>query len=328
MPEQIPEISIVIVNWNTADLLKNCIQSIIENTQQGTYEIIVIDNGSRDGSVGMVKQLFPAVILLQNKENIGFVKANNQGFAQCKGRYVLLLNSDTVILDRAIEKIINYFKTDAQIGVVGCKLLYPDGSFQNSCFHFPGIIGAIFNASGLSHLFTSLNWDRYGSADRFWSMPMQVDCVMGSFLMIERDILHEIGYFDETFFMYAEETDLCCRVKKRGKKVVYYPGASIIHYYRGSQKTWDDHVWSYHSITRGILRFLMKWKPVQAYFVNIIIVLSLLPRILFWSIRDIISSISQKSLSWKYVKKAGLFPWHCMGIFMPCVMNKPWNRKI
>jgi GT2 family glycosyltransferase len=327
MPEKAPDVSIVIVNWNTINLLKDCIQSIIENARQSAYEIIVVDNGSQDGSVEMVKQHFPAVILLENRENVGFVKANNQGFARCKGRYVLLLNSDTVILDHAIEKTIQYIDTDNQIGAVGCKLLYPDRSFQNSCFRFPSITGSLLNAIGLPQMFPGLNWDRYGKADRLWTTPTQVDCVMGSFMLIPRAYLKEIGYFDETFFMYAEETDLCYRIKRQGKKVVYFPGASIIHYFGGSEKTWQDTVWSYQSITRGTLRFLIKWKPVQAYIINIIIVLSMLPRILFWFLRDIVSSISQKSFSWKYIKKAKLFSWHCKGVFTPCVMNQPWNKK-
>ena len=327
MPKRIPDVSVVIVNWNTAKLLQDCIESIIDQTQPDTYEIIVVDNGSTDGSAEMIKRCFPEVVLTENTVNVGFAKANNQGFARCRGRYILLLNSDTIILDRAIQKTIQYAESDSQIGVVGCKLLYRDGSFQNSCFRFPGIPGTIINAIGLSRILPSLNWDRYGKADRYWKKPVPVDCVMGSFLLIRRDLLERIGHLDEVFFMYAEETDLCCRVRRQGKKVMYYPGASIIHYSRGSQKSWEDHVWACHAITRGTLRFMTKWKPARAYVVNLILLVCLLPRILVWGIRDLAQCITTKSFSRKYIKKAGLLSWHCMGILKPNLWSSPWSRK-
>ena len=325
MPKRIPDVSIVIVNWNTVNLLRDCIESIIEQTPEGTYEVIVVDNGSTDGSVEMIKRCFPEVVLIENTANVGFVKGNNQGFARCRGRYVLLLNSDTVILDGAIQKTVQYAETNSQIGVVGCRLQYEDGSFQNSCFRFPGIPGSILNAIGLSQTFPSLNWDRYGNADHSWETPVPVDCVMGSFLMVERELLEKIGYLDEAFFMYAEETDLCYRVRQQGKKVMYYPGASIIHYYGGSQKTWEDSVWSYHAVTRGILRFMIKWNPVQAYVINLILLAGLLPRVLVWGMRDLVQYASEKTFSWKHLQKAGLLPWHFLAVFRPCVWSTPWE---
>lgn len=321
-----PELSIVIVNWNTEDLLNTCLNSIITSAGNIAYEIIVIDNGSHDGSIAMVRKNFPQVILVSNIDNVGFVKANNQGFRIATAPYVLMLNSDTEIIDSALEKTLSYFKTDPMVGAVGCKLLYPDGRFQNSCFRYPSILGYLINSIGLSRLIRRWDWDRYGNTDANWKTAKEVQCVMGSFIMLEKEFLFEIGCLDESFFMYAEETDLCYRIKLYGKKVIYFPQATIIHHHRGSQKTWQDLVWSYQSATRGILKFLMKWKPFKAYCLNGLIVLFLVPRMLLWATADFIISIHKKTFTIKYLKKAGLLPWHLKALVNPHLLNESWSR--
>ena len=148
-----PKVSIVIVNWNTCDVLKNCIESIYTETKQRTIEVIVVDNASKDDSCEMIRRLFGQVKLIENQENVGFAAATNQGLEISCGEYVLMLNSDTVILNRAIEKTVDFADIHRDAGVVGCRLLYQDGTFQNSCFRFPNLLGLFLTGAYISQLF-------------------------------------------------------------------------------------------------------------------------------------------------------------------------------
>ena len=146
------DVSIIIVNWNTCDLLRQCLQSVYEQGSSN-YEVIVVDNASSDDSVNMVRREFSQVILLTNSVNRGFAAANNQGMALAKGRYVLLLNSDTIVLDRAIEKTVAYADRNPNTAVTGCRILNPDGTLQNSCFMFPSILNWFLFSTYLYRLF-------------------------------------------------------------------------------------------------------------------------------------------------------------------------------
>jgi len=227
-----PILSIIIVNYNAKKLLQKCLRSVYTETKHVPFEVWVVDNNSTDTSGTMVRQNFPRVNLIENKENAGFAKANNQAIARCSGDYILLLNPDTLILQNAIEKTLDFMDGNPTVGICGCKVLNEDGTLQLACrrsIPTPGV--AFFRLTGLSKLFlNSKIAAKYNLTYLDPDSPHQVDVISGAFLMIRRKVVDVIGLLDERFFMYGEEMDWCLRAKKTGWTVMYYPSAEIIHY--------------------------------------------------------------------------------------------------
>lgn len=224
------EVSIIVVNWNTVDLLRQCLRSVYRETNGINFEVIVVDNASSDESVAMVRQEFCEAILIANTENRGFAAANNQGIAISRGRYVLLLNSDTIVLDQAIQKTIAYGDNYPDTAVVGCRILNPDRSLQNSCFMFPSILNWFLFSTYLYQLFPRSHF--FGREQMTWWLrddSREVDVVTGCFMLVRRQAIDDVGMMDEGFFMYAEETDWCYRFKSKGWKNRFTPDAEIIH---------------------------------------------------------------------------------------------------
>ena len=224
-------LSIIIVNYNAEKLLERCLRSIYAETKLVPIDVWVVDNNSTDMSVPMVGQNFPQVNLIENKENVGFAKANNQAITKCTGDYILLLNPDTLILQNAIEKTVDFMSKNPMVGICGCKVLNKDGTLQLACrrsIPTPGV--AFFRLTGLSRLFpNSKLMAKYNLTYLDTDKPHEVDAVSGAFLMIRRKTVDEIDLLDERFFMYGEELDWCVRAQKAGWNVVYYPDARIIH---------------------------------------------------------------------------------------------------
>jgi GT2 family glycosyltransferase len=248
-------VSIIIVSWNTEELLKKCIESILRYSQNIEYEIIVVDNASTDNTTEMVTKNFPIVKLIANKKNLGFAKANNQGIQISTGKYVLLLNPDTEFidesLDRAIEKL-----TDDNIGVLGCKLLNTDKSIQPSVRRFPRVLDIIAILIKLHKLFPSL-LNKYLTKNFNYSHEQEVDQVMGAFFFVPRIVFDKIGLLDEGYFIWFEEVDFCRRAKREGYKVIYFPETQIIHH--GSQSfaqamTWQKQKWFFRSAFRYLTK--------------------------------------------------------------------------
>jgi len=224
------DVSIVIVNWNTRDILRDCLASTYANTMNITFEVIVVDNASRDDSVSMLKENFPQVILIENSENRGFAAANNQGMAIARGKYVLLLNSDTVILENAVRKTVLFADGHPEAAVIGCMVLNPDRTLQPTCFMFPSLLNMLLSSTYLYKLFPRSKF--FGREQMTWwdrDDVREVDVVTGCFMLVRREAVEQIGLLDERFFMYGEETDWCYRFKQVGWKVVFTPAAEIIH---------------------------------------------------------------------------------------------------
>ncbi len=261
-----PKVSVIVVNWNTKDLIKDCLDSMINDEWLMTNgEVIVVDNNSSDNSVEFVRKFKVQnskfkIILIENKDNLGFAKANNQGIEAAKGEYVLLLNSDTIIKDKAISETAKWLDEHEDVDVVGCKLLNPDGSDQSSVGQFP----KLFNVFKMLFLdFVTGGWSMTSP-----NQTKPVDWVMGAFFMARRKCFQEVGGLDENIFMYMEEVEWCYRAKKNGKRIYFYPKVEIIHLKGGSSKT--GKTGPILNIYQGLVYFydkhMPKWQKVLVVF--------------------------------------------------------------
>jgi len=219
-------LSIVIVNWNTKEFLLPCVRSIFRNEQRVGWEIIVVDNGSWDGSADEIRKTFPLVRVIENEKNLGFAKAVNQGLQKASGGYVLLLNPDTQVKGGAIERLVSFMDAHSDVGVAGAQLLNSDGSKQNSIANFPSLATELLNKSLLRWFFPK----KFPGKESSYSGPVEVDSVIGACMMARRDAIKQVGLLDEDYFLFLEETDLCYRIKRAGWKVYHVPQAEIYHF--------------------------------------------------------------------------------------------------
>jgi GT2 family glycosyltransferase len=226
----LPDLSIIIVSWNVRELLRACLRSIERSGATVRTEIIVVDNASADGSAAMLAQGFPRVHVIANAANRGFPAANNQGIARSSGRYVMLLNPDTEVGDGALAAMVAYLDVQPQVGVLGPQLVNPDGSVQSSRRRFPTFWTAVFEGTWLQRFAPPGLVERYTVRDRRDDAISEVDWVTGACLAVRREAFAQVGGLDEGFFMYSEELDWCKRIKVAGWKIVYFPGARVMHH--------------------------------------------------------------------------------------------------
>jgi hypothetical protein len=232
-----PAVSIVIVNWNTRDLLRDCLLSI-RNETTVPFEIIVVDNASTDGSDAMVRAEFGDVVLIANTVNRGFAGANNQGLAVARGAYLLLLNPDTLVLDGAIDRMLHWMAEHPDVGCAGCQVLEGPDAIQRTCFADPTPANQMIVEFGLMRLARLVprfgrpwyvDWDRKSARE--------VDVVSGMFMLLPRGVVDQAGLLDDAFFVYAEEADWCRRIRKAGWRCTFTPVAQIVHLDGGSKST-------------------------------------------------------------------------------------------
>lgn len=271
------DLSIVIVTWNSQEFIRNCLDSIFLSQGNFTSEIIVVDNCSSDETAKIVEQLYPQVNLIQNKKNLGYAKANNQGIEKAKGEYILLLNPDTQVLEDALSLMYEFMEENLKIGALGPKLLNPDKTVQASCREFPSFSTLIWEFFGLSRLFPrSRVFGRWRMGCFDFDIQREVDQPMGSCLMLRRATLEDVGAFDENFVMFFNDVDLCFRIKKGGWKIYFYPEAKVIHYKGAStRKAKAKMIWLSH------LAFYKFFKKHKTGLVNrLLLLLLLIPLIL------------------------------------------------
>ncbi len=232
------DLSIIIVNYNVKVFLQNLLDSILKASKEIQTEIIIVDNASDDGSVEFLKENYPSVKLIVNSTNLGFGKANNIALREAKGKFILLLNPDTIVAEDTFIKMINFFNENSEAGLAGCKILNPDGTLQLPCRRsFPGPWTSFTKVTGLSTLFPkSRIFARYNLTYLDENQTYEVDAISGSFMMMRKEVYEKIGGFDEQFFMYGEDLDLCYRIQKAGFKVYYVHSTQIIHYKGESTK--------------------------------------------------------------------------------------------
>ncbi|MEP0201333.1 MAG: glycosyltransferase family 2 protein [Halioglobus sp.] len=228
------DLSIIIVNWNTRDMLRDCLNSIPKQNKGLSVETIVIDNASQDGSATMVSAEFPQARLIQNTDNLGFGTATNQGMRVATGRYLLLLNSDTLVHGDVLADSVNYMEAHSAVGMMGCKVLNEDGSVQMTCSRFPGFLNLVLQTLGLNRLGRPKWLQRYQMLDWDRSDEREVEVISGCYLITRRETVDQIGMLDEAFFLYGEETDWCRRCAEGGWKLVFAPVGCITHLGSGS----------------------------------------------------------------------------------------------
>jgi GT2 family glycosyltransferase len=236
------DLSIIIVNYGTYQLTKDTVISLLNTIVDINYEIIIVDNDSPDDSFNRLDDDFKDIdniMLIQNDNNDGFAKANNIGIRNSTGEYVLLLNSDVIVKEHTINQSLNYIKENKNIGCLGCKVVLPDGNLDKACRRsFPTFEVSFYRLTGLSKLFpNSKRFNRYNLSYLDENEVYPVDCVVGAFMLIPRDVLIRCGCLDESYFMYGEDIELCYNIKELGYDVIYYGKTEITHYKGASGKS-------------------------------------------------------------------------------------------
>ncbi|MFI5212169.1 MAG: glycosyltransferase family 2 protein, partial [Ignavibacteria bacterium] len=287
------DISVIIVNYNVKELLEQCIVSVLKAAVNLKIEIIVVDNNSFDGSVPYIKSKFPAgteIKLIESPVNLGFARANNLGAAEAGGEYLLILNPDTILQEDTLDKSLAFSRTTEKAGAVTCKLILPSGKLDLACRRsFPTPSVAVYRILGLSRLFPkSRLFGKYNLTYLDENESYEVDAIVGAFMLIKRSVYEEVKGFDEDYFMYGEDLDLCFRIKKAGYKVYYYPGTSIIHYKGESTKKSSI---SYVNNFYGAMQiFVRKNLKTSFWFTNVLIKFSIIYRALISYLRRFFSS--------------------------------------
>ena len=299
------DLSIIIVNWNTKDYLLQCVKSIFQMREGLPLEIIIIDNGSQDGSGSEVKEVFPTVHLIENDHNLGFSKATNQGLQKSSGKYALLLNPDTQVKEGTIERLVSFMEVHLDVGIAGAQLLNPDGSHQNSIANFPSLATELLNKSLLRWLFPKA----FPGKERGYSEPIEVDSVIGACMIIRRQAIEQVGLLDEDYFLFLEETDWCYRMKKEGWKVYHVPQAEIYHFQGKSAE--KDKKRAKVEYYRSRYHFFKKNRGTfQWFFLLIGLLVKLGVELLSMTVACMLTLFAIKSWRGKFSIYAHLMGWH------------------
>lgn len=256
-PDKEIDLSIVIVSWNVRRLLCQCLASIDQHSQDLRLQVIVVDSGSVDGTAEIVAQQYPWVLLLAQEDNVGFPRGNNIGMRHALGRNILLLNPDTIVVNRALQSMVAFMDEHHDVGVVGPCIRFPDGTLQSSRRRFPTVVTAFFESTWLEPWAPSRLLRTYKVQDLGDQETGDVDWVMGAAMMVRREIIAQVGMMDEAYFMYSEELDWCRRIKAHGWRVVYFADAEIIHH---EGKSSEQAVTARHiNFQRAKLRYFRKY---------------------------------------------------------------------
>lgn len=285
------DVSVVVVSWNTRDILRGCLRSIFEQTREVSFEVFVVDNNSHDGSAEMVRAEFPTIKLIANAENRGFAAGCNQGMREASGRYTLLLNPDTIVLDDAISRCVEYADLHADVGVVGCQVLEDENRIQRTGFSFPSPLNMFFGLSGLSRMFPRSRL--FGRPQLSWwdrTSEQEVDVVAGMFMLVRREAIVKVGLMDEAYFVYAEEADWCYRFAKAGWKRVFTPCARIIHLEGGDKSTSQVSIKMFVQLQKSLMIYYRKNLGLAAWsMAKAIYVLSNSVRMVAWFVLSVIN---------------------------------------
>lgn len=259
------ELSIISVNWNSRDFLRDCIISICETVKHLSYEMIVVDNASSEGGLDKLVQEFPGLKLVRSSKNLGFAGANNLGYEHARGDYILFLNPDTQVLGSAIQTMVSHLRSLADCGVIGCKLLNTDGSVQTSCIQtFPTIMNQLFDLELLRRVVPNLRMWGIAPLLKNSQKPVKVEVVSGACMMLKREVFRDVGLFSKEYFMYAEDLDLCYKTRQRGMSNYYISDAVVVHHGQKSSSKQGDALhnseWAIVMRCDSVLKYCSKTK--------------------------------------------------------------------
>lgn len=271
-----PDISVVILNFNTKELTEICIKKLI-GSDVGSYsmEIIVCDNASTDGSEETIKKEFKNIIVIQNGKNVGFAAGNNPGIKIAKGRYILLLNSDTEVGPKALTTMIDFMDTHPHAGAATCRLVLPDNMMDPACHRgFPTPWAAASYMLGLERLFpTSRVFGEYHQGYKDVSVAHEVDSISGAFFMVRKEVIDEVGVLDEAYFMYAEDIDWAYRIKQAGWQIWFVPDVTVLHKKKQSGRA---HMLRKRRVATEIYFHTYNWLFFKKYYASRNIIVTLL----------------------------------------------------
>lgn len=315
------DVSIIIVAWNVRELLYNCIKSVYEQTEGISFEIIYVDNASEDGSFEMVRKEFPEARIIQNEVNEGFIKANNQAIEIAEGRYVLLLNSDTIVLGNAVAKTVAVADQHKDAAVVGCKVLNSDKSLQRACFMYPSILNMFLSATYLYKIFPR---SRFFGRERmtWWDFNdvREVETVCGCYSLVRKEAIDEVGVMDPTYFVYGDDPDWCYRFKKYGWRIMFTPGAEIVHL--GGQTTKQmsrEFKWQLYG---SILIFMRLHRSKVSFRIACFLTsMFFLLRVPYWLLAGLISKENRRSAFHRAATYLIAF-WFCLTDWKKLLMNE------
>ncbi|NOT96501.1 MAG: glycosyltransferase family 2 protein [Nitrospira sp.] len=229
MDDAMIDLSIAIVSYNTKDLLLDCLRALHAHTSGIRFDVIVVDNDSRDGTVSAVRDAYPAITIIANQDNRGFAKAVNQAVAVSRGRHVLLLNSDTLVKDQSLATMVRYLDDHPDVGAVSCKQWTGEGHLNQTCFPFPSIRDHLFYSTLFHRVAPSIQAAAAATQAVDCTQSQDVDWANGACLMVRRSLFEQLGGLDESFFMYFEDADLCRRLRQQGYRVRHLAEAAIVH---------------------------------------------------------------------------------------------------
>lgn len=263
------DLSVVIVNYQTFELTRNTVNSILKYDYPFSYEILVVDNASGDDSLSKLQDYFgDKVEFIASPSNSGFAAGNNLALSVAKGDYVLLLNSDTVVWENTLDDIYNYMESHSDVGASGCRVLLENGDLDKACKRtFPNVKNSFFR---LFHIPNKSKDDNYNLDNLPDDEVYEIDCLTGAFMFIRKDALNEIGFLDETFFMYGEDIDLCFRIKEAGWKIVYYGKSKITHLKGASSKKQKSKL--IYEFYRAMYIYYKKHHAGESFFLTNIVV--------------------------------------------------------
>lgn len=310
------DVSVVIVNWNTRDITRNCLNSVHAASGPVAYEIIVVDNGSSDGSADMICKEFPNVELIRNSNNVGFAAANNQGIRIAQGRYVLLLNSDTIVKDAAIAKAVAFADAHPEAGLVGCQTRCPNGAIQYNCYLYPSLLNLVLSLTKLQVLFWHHRFfGRYRLGWWDYRSVREVDGIAGCFMLARNSAIDQVGPMSEEYFMYSEDTDWCWRFRRAGWKVLYTPEPVIVHLggCSSSQAATDMHLLE----RRSLLMFLEKKSGrLVRWIANTMFCAATLLRFILLSMQRALGGPRRSAAQTKWAKTIAALRFHLPGLLL------------
>ena len=300
------DISIIVVTFNTRKLLLDCLASIFKTIKEMSFEVWVVDNNSTDGTSEALREQYPEVNVIPNKENLGFAAANNQAFKQMKGRYALLLNTDTVLTNGAVKELYDFMEANPEAGMACGQLLNQDGSKQNSIASFPTLLTLSCNETVLRILMPK----RFPSKRREYLSPLEVDSCIGACLIVRKGAMDDIGFLDERYFFFLEETDWAYRMRLGGWGIYFVPTPEIFH---AQGKTVGNSVNSRIMFYRSRYIFLKKWHPHSYLLFYSVILLRLLVNTLLSFIGLLFTLGFKNSINKKAIAYVQLLIWHLQG---------------